>query len=81
MTIEEMSASTKNMLTPNDVCEVLGCSAYSINVQCRDDPDKLGFPVCMVGTRVRIPRIGFLRWLNGPAALPPEAPYHYQPTK
>ena len=63
MTLQQMQESQEEMLAPADVAEVLGCTPYSINVQCKLDMGKLGFPVCMIGTRVRIPRRGFLRWV------------------
>ena len=31
-----------------------------IRHQAQNDPDKLGFPVVVAGTRVRIPKEGFL---------------------
>ena len=65
MTLNEMKESTKTMLSPTDVAEVLGCAPYSINVQVRQDPAKLGFPVALIGTRVRIPREAFLKWMEG----------------
>ncbi len=65
MTLQEIVNSNKVMLIPADVCEVLGCKPYSINVQAQEDPVKLGFPVSVIGTRVRIPREAFLRWLGG----------------
>ena len=63
MTLEQMRESQKDMLTPDDVSEVLGCMAYSINVQAKEDASMLGFPVCVTGTRVRIPRRAFLHWM------------------
>ena len=65
MTLEQIRISDKTMLTPDDVSEVLGCNGYAINLQCKDDPKKLGFPVCVLGTRVRIPRVAFVKWLDG----------------
>lgn len=65
MTIAEMEASRKAMLTPADVAEVLGCNPYAINVQVKHDPGKLGFPVTKIGNRVKIPREAFLRWFRG----------------
>jgi hypothetical protein len=65
MTISEIRASDKLMLTPSDVAPVLGCHPYAINVQVKDDASKLGFPVSLIGTRVKIPREGFLRWFDG----------------
>ena len=65
MTITEIEASDKTMLTPWDVAGVLGCNPYAINVQAKQDPARLGFPVTMIGNRVKIPREAFLRWFRG----------------
>lgn len=65
MTLAEIMKSEKDMLTPTDVAEVLGVNAYSINLQAKDDVRALGFPASKVGTRVRIPRLGFINWFNG----------------
>lgn len=64
MKLDEMRGSEKEFLTPEDVAEVIGCKAHAINLQARSDPSALGFPVCMMGTRVRIPRQGFLHWMS-----------------
>jgi len=52
----------KEMLSPADVAPVLGCNPYAINVAARANPAALGFPVCRIGNRVKIPRRAFLRW-------------------
>lgn len=69
MTIEEIMRSTKEMLTPSDVAEVLGCDKYTINVQVAEDitngVNSLGFPVIKLGNRVRIPRRAFLKFITG----------------
>jgi len=57
-----LAASGKEMLSPADVAPVLGCNPYSINVMAKADPARLGFPVCVIGNRVKIPRRAFLRW-------------------
>ena len=64
MTLEEIRASGAEFLTPAQVAGVLGCAPYAINVQAKADASKLGFPVCITGRRVRIPRRGFLHWLD-----------------
>jgi len=65
MTVDEIRASNKDMLTPSDVAPVLGCHPFAINTQAKVDPSKLGFPVSLVGTRLKIPRLAFLRWFDG----------------
>lgn len=62
MTLEEIKASAKEMLSPADIAPILGCNPYSINVMVKTAPARLGFPVCMIGNRVKIPRRPFLRW-------------------
>lgn len=65
MTRAEIEASALEFLTPEQASEVLGCKPYAINVQAQANPAMLGFPVCVMGSRVRIPRRAFLRWLEG----------------
>lgn len=64
MTLTEIRESHKTMLVPADVADVLECMPYSINTQAQTDPSKLGFPVCVMGNRVKIPREAFLYWLQ-----------------
>lgn len=65
MSIEELKAHGKDFLTPKDVAKCLGCTAYAINQQAAADASKLGFPVIMVGKRVKIPRKAFIRFMEG----------------
>lgn len=66
MTIDEIRTSTKTMLAPADVCGLLGVSAYSINVAVKQyGAEAFPFPIMRVGTRVKIPRLQFLRFITG----------------
>ena len=67
MTLDEIRAIPKGMLIPKDVASYLGCCPYTINVQAKEDPKKLGFPVSIMGSRVKIPKEGFIRWAEGRA--------------
>ena len=62
MTFEEIRNTDKDWLVPTDVAGVLQVSAYSISLQARDDPAKLGFPVVRIGSRTKIPRVGFIKY-------------------
>ena len=64
-TLEEIEACPKAMLVPTDVAGYLGCEAYSINRAAKDAPGLLGFPITVMGSRVRIPKDGFVRWARG----------------
>ena len=65
MTREEIRASDREYLLPADVAPVLGCDPQDIRVAAHQAPHLLGFNVAVIGTRVRIPRAGFLRWMEG----------------
>ena len=72
MSIAELQECAKEFLVPEDIAPIIGCAPYSINLQAQDDAAKLGFPVSITGTRVRIPRRAFLRWLeygNAPVVM------------
>lgn len=68
MTIKEIKDSDKVLLLASDICDILGCDAHAIRVAANKRPDLLGFPVCIVGTRVKIPRKPFLAFI-GEAAI------------
>ena len=68
MTLEEMRTIDREYLVPADVAPVLGCDPQDIRVAARQAPHMLGFNVCVVGSRVKIPRRGFLRWMEGKEA-------------
>lgn len=65
MTLDEIKQSDKPMLIPADVADVLGCDPHSIRVTAHQRPELLGFPVCIVGTRVKIPRKPFINFIEG----------------
>ena len=64
-TLEEIELCQKTMLAPQDVAGFLHCDAYTINRAAKDAPGLLGFPINVMGTRVRIPKDGFVRWAKG----------------
>lgn len=55
MTMEEIKACKKDYLVPTDIAGILGCCAYN----------SFPFPTIMIGTRVKIPRIAFIRAMEG----------------
>lgn len=68
MTLDEVMATDKIFLTPDEICDLLGCTAQLIINRARDPQYRstLGFPVMAVGNRVKIPTRGFIRFLNEP---------------
>ena len=64
MNVNEIKNSSKILLTPADIAPILNCDPQGIRVQAQRDPSKLGYPVIAIGSRVRIPRIPFPKFLG-----------------
>lgn len=64
MTLEEIKRSDAVFLIPSDVAPVLECNPNFIRRAAHDAPELLGFPVTVIGTRVKIPRKPFLRFIG-----------------
>lgn len=62
--LEAIMASNKIFLTPAEVAPILGVAAHYIRLAARQHPDYLKFPFEVYGTRTKIPRIPFLRYLG-----------------
>ena len=65
MTLNEIENSTKEVLTCQDVAEVLKCNPATLHMQAMEEPWRLSFPVTVMGTRVKIPRRPFLDYIKG----------------
>ncbi len=65
MTLADVEKIPKEILTADDVAKWLGVDAQTIRNQAQDNPHKLGFPVIVTGTRVRIPKAGFIAFAQG----------------
>jgi len=64
MTIEEIKKCKLDMLTAQDVAEVIGADPQAIREQAQADPKRLGFPCIVVKNRLRIPRKAFLSFMG-----------------
>ena len=64
-TLKEIESLDKEMLVPADIAGYLGCSPYTINVATRNGKNPFPFPVIRMGTRVRIPKIPFIKAMKG----------------
>lgn len=63
--LDRIAALDKEMLVPTDVCKYLGCSAYTINIATEDGKNPFPFPIIRMGTRVRIPKVPFVKAMRG----------------
>lgn len=64
MSIDEIRNSTETWLTAADIAPILECDANLIRRQAQDDPAKLGFPVVVLCSRVKVNRKGFLKFMG-----------------
>ena len=64
MTLKEIEESGKEVLTCAEVAPVLKCNPDTLHMQAIKGPKKLGFPVIVMGSRVKIPRRPFLAYMK-----------------
>lgn len=65
VTLDDIRALGREFLTPAEVGAVLGCDPQSIRVQAATEPRRLGHPVTRVGSRTKIPRLAFIKFMEG----------------
>ena len=65
MTLQELEQLETEVLTPKQVAPILGCQPYTINVAIKNGKNPFPFPVIMMGSRVRIPKMPFLKLMRG----------------
>lgn len=65
MTLAEIKEMTSETITPAVAARVLSCDPQWIRIVARQHPQRLGFPVVVLGSRVKIPRVGFIRFMEG----------------
>lgn len=64
MTLDEVKRCDAVFLSPADIAPILGCDPNWIRRAAHDAPELIGFPVCVMGTRTRIPRKPFLAFIG-----------------
>ena len=64
MTMAEIKSSEKETLTCADVASVLRVKPYTLHEMALEYPERLGFPVIVIGRRVRIPKAAFLSFMG-----------------
>ncbi len=71
MKLEDIENIPREYLLATEIAPLLECNPYSINVQAHEDirnhTNSLGFPVIVMGSRVKIPKEPFLRFMRGNA--------------
>lgn len=70
-TLEEIEAIPSTMLVAADIEEYIHINAQYIRKQARVDASKLGFPVIVSGSSVKIPKQAFIKFMRGDLAPQP----------
>lgn len=64
-TLDDLRDMPQATITPAVAAQVLQCDPQWIRVAARQDKARLGFPVVILGSRVKIPRTAFIRFMEG----------------
>lgn len=65
MTFEEVKQSDKLWLTPEEAASSIGRNVQDLRWQAHNNPELLGFPVCVIKTRTMVPRKPFIEFWEG----------------
>lgn len=65
MTLPELKAMDRAVITPAIAADLLECDPNWIRQAARKRPDLLPFPVMVVKSRVKIPRLAFIKFMEG----------------
>ena len=64
--LEEIKRMDNPFITPQQAARVIGCDPQYIRMVARGpNPEALGFPTTVTRTRTHIPRIPFIRYVDG----------------
>ena len=55
---------TLSEIRKSDIAEIVGSDPQSIRDEAKNCPERLGFPITRIGSRTKIPRLAFLKWLG-----------------
>lgn len=65
ITLEALRTMNQETISPAIAARVLGCDPQWIRITARTDRAALGFPVVVIGHRVKIPRVAFIKFMEG----------------
>lgn len=62
--LETLAAKDAEFLLIREVAPLLGANPQSIRCQAHQRPELLGFPVVIIGSRVKIPKRPFIQFMT-----------------
>lgn len=63
-TLEDIEDLDSEMLTAQQIAPILGVNPQTIRVMAATNHAALGFPVIVMGSRVKIPKVPFLHFMG-----------------
>lgn len=64
MKLADIEAMDKELLLMADIAPFIGADPQNLRSQAQDNPNMLGFPVIVVGSRVKVPKAGFVHYMK-----------------
>lgn len=65
ITLNELKGMDRETFTADMLAQIIGCNPHYLRVAARKQPELLGFPALIYGSRVKFPKEGFIRFMEG----------------
>lgn len=65
LTLADIKNMKKDVITPKEAAQVLGCDPQWIRLVAHRQPERLPFPALAVRSRTKIPRLPFIKFMEG----------------
>lgn len=65
LTLADIKNMKKDVITPKEAAQVLGCDPQWIRLVAHRQPERLPFPALVVCNRTKIPRLPFIKFMEG----------------
>ena len=62
--LETLAAKDSEFLLIREIAPILGANPQTIRCQAQQRPEMLGFPVIVIGSRVKIPKRPFIQFMT-----------------
>ena len=63
--LEDLEKTEGEVLSCEQVARVLQTKSRTVSKWAKERPEQLGFPVIVMGDRVKVPKAAFLRFMRG----------------
>ena len=71
MTVDELRKNTREFIFASHICpDIIPCNPSTFRRVVRNNPDKVPFPILIIGSKLYIGRRGFLAFIDGAEETP-----------